>query len=116
VAKVKLSSAQCSVKGEHALPVKSDAAAPAMSDTFFLVRAISWTASAAEEKGRSAMTSTFSVSNHRRAIVTAMSVLFWKSASITTMGFPRTDPPKSRTAIRAAYAALAPLAKAPGPA
>ena len=54
--------------GEHFGPVSTDDPAPDPITTLFFSVAIASTASATAELGRSMMTSTFSVSNHLRAI------------------------------------------------
>jgi hypothetical protein len=68
----------------------------------FACRPISCTASATDDTGTSAMTSTPSVSNHRRAVAEPMSVLFWWSPEITSIRTPLICPPASSTAILAA--------------
>ena len=68
----------------------------------FFSAATGITAPAVEEETRSAMTSTFSSSNHLRAVFEAMSALFWWSAETISMGLPRSFPPKSSAAILAA--------------
>jgi hypothetical protein len=66
---VREAAAQWTEVGEQALPVRSEAAAPEIRNTFFRLRAISWTASATLEFGTSTIASTPSLSNHRLAIV-----------------------------------------------
>jgi hypothetical protein len=67
----------------------------------------------AESAGLEAATSisavTWSTSNHLRAMEAARSGLFWWSAISTSIGRPRTLPPKSSTAIRAAASLPAPV-------
>ena len=64
------------VLGEHALPVRSEVAAPDTRKALPLSRVIWLTASATAEFGTSAMTSTLSVSYHCRAIFDPTSALF----------------------------------------
>jgi hypothetical protein len=68
-----------------------------------------WTASATEEVGTSAMTSTLPVSYHSRAMLDPMSGLFWWSAPITSIGLPLTCPLKSAAAICAAMSEPVPV-------
>src|SRR5712692_4352600 len=68
----------------------------------FFSAAIGITASAVELVGISTTASTWSSSNHLRAMLAAMSALFWWSALMITIGLPRTLPPKSSAAICAA--------------
>ena len=63
--------------GEHALPVRSDVAAPELRYTLFFSRTTDCTASATDEVGTSSSISTPSRSNHWRAMETARSGLFW---------------------------------------
>src|SRR5678815_5948394 len=82
---VPLASAQVSyvqwiVLGEHALPVRSELAAPDTRKALPLSRVIWVTARATAEFGTSAMTSTLSVSYHCRAIFDPTSALFCWSA------------------------------------
>ena len=60
------------------------------------------TASATDEVVSSMMASTLSTSYHLRAIVSAVSGLFWWSAVTISIGAPSTLPPKSSAAILAA--------------
>ena len=72
--------------GEHALPVRSDDAAPDTRNALPLSFVIWLTASATPEFGTSTMTSTLSVSYHWRAIAEPTSGLFWWSAeTISTL-------------------------------
>src|SRR5690606_28647553 len=68
----------------------------------FLSAATLTTASATDELVRSVIMSTRFTSNHSRALLAAMSALFWWSASRTTIGRSRTLPPMSSTAMRTA--------------
>ena len=77
-------------------------AAPVVMVIFFLSLDRPWTARATEEVVSSMMASTFSVSYHWRAMLEATSGLFWWSALTISTGTPRTLPPKSCTAMRAA--------------
>jgi hypothetical protein len=63
--------------GEHALPVRSEVAAPDTRTTLFLSLVIALTASATDDTGTSTMTSTFLASNHSRAMLEPMSGLSW---------------------------------------
>jgi hypothetical protein len=71
--------------------------------------AISITASAVDEVGKSAIMSTLPWSNHSRARLAAMSGLFWWSAATSSMGAPSTLPPISSMAICAATAEPRPV-------
>src|ERR687897_954652 len=73
---------QCTVFGEHALPVRSDDAADEITSAFFLSRVIWLTASATPEFGTSRIMSTLSASYHCRAICEPTSALFWWSAKM----------------------------------
>ena len=77
-------------------------AAPVTMSIFFFSCEMPWTANATEEVVSSMIASTCSVSYHWRAMLEAMSGLFWWSASTISIGAPCTLPPKSSTAILAA--------------
>src|SRR2546427_10667319 len=94
--------------GEHALPVRSDDAAPEPRKALPLSFVIWLTASATPELGTSTMTSTLSVSYHWRAIAEPTSGLFWWSADTISTLTPRFSIPESSTAIRAAATDPAP--------
>ena len=64
------------VLGEHFGPVRSEIAAPETRNTLFFSRATSLTASATPEFGTSTMASTWSTSNHCRAMLEPTSGLF----------------------------------------
>src|ERR671912_531074 len=82
LASAHVSYVQCTVFGEHALPVRSDEAAEDTRNAFFLSRVIWLTASATPEFGTSTITSTLSASYHCRAICEPTSALFWWSAEM----------------------------------
>src|SRR2546422_3107598 len=82
------------VLGEHALPVRSDDAAPETRNALPLSRVIWLTASATPELGTSTMTSTLSVSYHWRAIAEPTSGLFWWSADTISTLTPRFSIPE----------------------
>src|SRR5262249_52374877 len=63
----------------------------------------------------STIRSTCSASYQRRAMPAPMSGLSWESAEITSIGTPRTLPPKSSTAIWAATSEPVPVASDAGP-
>jgi len=90
------------VFGEHALPVRSEVAAPETRNALPFSRVIWLIASAIEEVGTSTMTSTLSTSYHWRAMLEPTSGLFrWSAESISTF-MPFRAAPKSSTAMRAA--------------
>ncbi len=97
-----VSSAQCVETGEQNLEVNSLAAEAVIMTVRFFCLAISCTASAIGVTGRSITASTFSLSNQRRAMPLATSGLFWVSAWTISIILPRTAPPKSSAAMRAA--------------
>ena len=84
------------------MPVRSELAAPVTMSIFFFSAEMPCTASATEEVVSSMIASTCSVSYHWRAMLEAMSALFWWSAVTTSTGMSLTLPPKSSTAILAA--------------
>src|SRR6266852_9215745 len=92
------------VFGEHALPVRSEVAAPETRNALPFSRVIWLIASAIEEVGTSTMTSTLSTSYHWRAMLEPTSGLFRWSADISSTFMPRFAAPKSSTAMRAADA------------
>src|SRR6476659_7592375 len=96
------------VLGEHALPVKSEDAAPETRNALPLSLVIWLTASATPELGTSTITSTLSVSYHWRAMAEPTSGLFWWSAETISTLTPRFSMPESSTAIRAAATEPAP--------
>jgi hypothetical protein len=100
-ASAQVSYIQCTVLGEHALPVRSEVAGPTARNTLFLSRVSSLIASATEEVGTSAMASTLSTSNHWRAMLKPMSGLFWWSPPMISTFIPLAAAPKSSTALRA---------------
>ena len=65
------------VFGEHFGPVRSELAGPEPRNTLFFSRVTSLTASATLEFGTSTITSTWSTSNHCRAMLAPTSGLFW---------------------------------------
>ena len=85
--------------GEHALPVRSEDAAPETRNALPLSFVIWLTASATPEFGTSTITSTLSVSYHWRAIAEPTSGLFWWSAETISTLMPRFSMPESSTAI-----------------
>ena len=89
--------------GEHALPVRSELAAPELRNTLFFSRVIWLTASATDEFGTSTIMSTPSWSYHCRAMLEPMSALFWWSANTTSIFMPLAAAPKSSIALRAAH-------------
>ncbi len=88
--------------GEHALPVRSEEAAPETRNALPFSLTIWLTASATAEFGTSTITSTLSESNHWRAMPEPTSALFWWSAEMISTFIPFLAAPKSSTAIRAA--------------
>ena len=90
------------VFGEHCVLVRSDVAAPVliMMEFFSFTRLL--TASATPEFSTSMKMSTFSTSTHCRAMLTAMSGLFWWSAEIRSIFQPLPVMPESSIAIWAA--------------
>src|SRR5262245_28198399 len=102
LARAHVSYVQCTVLGEHALPVRSDDAAPEFSMTRPLSRVIWFTARATAEFGTSTMASTWSASYHCRAMFEPTSALFWWSAEMISTFMPLAAAPKSSTAMRAA--------------
>src|SRR4051812_50122929 len=104
LASIQVSYVQCTVLGEHALPVRSDEAAPELMNALPLSR-VSWLiASATPEFGTSKMASTLSTSYHWRATAEPTSALFWWSAETISTFMPFFAAPKSSTARRAAAA------------
>ena len=86
LASIHVSYVQWIVLGEHALPVRSDDAAPDTRNALPLSFVIWFTASATPELGVSTMTSTLSTSYHWRATAEPTSGLFWWSAeTISTL-------------------------------
>ena len=92
------------VLGEHALPVRSEVAAPETRNALFFSRVTWLMARATDEVGTSTITSTLSTSYHCRAMLEPTSGLFWWSAEITSTFMPFFAAPKSSTAMRAATA------------
>src|SRR5258706_14642871 len=89
------------VLGEHALPVRSDEAAPETRNALPFSLTIWVTASATPEFGVSTITSTLSVSSHWRAVPDPASGLFWGSAGrvsafIPFFAGPEASPPLPR--------------------
>jgi hypothetical protein len=76
LASAHVSYVQCTVFGEHALPVRSDEAAEDTTNALPLSRVIWLTASATPEFGTSRIRSTLSASYHWRAIWEPTSALF----------------------------------------
>src|SRR3954462_12741517 len=102
LASIQVSYVQCTVLGEHALPVRSDEAAPELMNALPLSR-VSWLiARATPEFGTSKMASTLSTSYHWRATAEPTSALFWWSAETISTFMPFFAAPKSSTAMRAA--------------
>src|SRR5712691_6444806 len=90
------------VLGEHALPVRSDGAAPNTINALPFSRVIWLIARAIDEVGTSMMRSTLSTSYHWRAMLEPTSGLFrWSADKISTF-MPFFAAPKSSTAMRAA--------------
>src|SRR6476661_4939058 len=86
LASIQVSYAQCTVLGEHALPVRSELPGPDARNTLPLSFVIWFTASATPEFGTSTITSTWSTSYHWRAMFEPTSALFWWSAeTISTL-------------------------------
>src|SRR6267142_5471327 len=92
------------VFGEHALPVRSEVAAPETRNALPFSRVIWLIASAIEEVGTSTMTSTLSTSYHWRAMLEPTSGLFRWSAESNSTFMPFFAAPKSSIAMRAATA------------
>src|SRR5882672_3742432 len=90
------------VFGEHALPVRSEVAAPETRNALPLSRVTWLMASATDEVGTSTITSTLSTSYHWRAMLEPTSGLFWWSAETISTFMPFFAAPKSSTAMRAA--------------
>jgi hypothetical protein len=90
------------VLGVHALPVRSEDAAPDTRNALPLSFVIWLTASATPEFGTSTMTSTLSTSYHWRAMLEPTSGLFWWSAETISTLKPRFSMPESSTASFAA--------------
>ncbi len=90
------------VFGEHALPERSDVAAPETRSALPFSLTTLFTASATAEFGTSTITSTLSASSHCRAICEPTSALFWWSAKMISTFMPFFAAPKSSTAMRAA--------------
>lgn len=90
------------VFGVHCSFVSSEVAAPELMNTRFLSRVSCVTASATDDALPSAMTSTFCVSIHLRAMFAPISALFWWSADKTSIFQPRARKPESSTANSAA--------------
>ena len=90
------------VFGEHALPVRSELAAPETRNALFFSRVTWLIASATDEVGTSTITSTLSTSYHWRAMLEPTSGLFWWSAEMISTFMPFFAAPKSSTAMRAA--------------
>src|SRR5258706_15014383 len=111
------------VLGQHALPVRSDEAAPETRNALPFSLTIWVTASATPEFGVSTITSTLSVSSHWRAMPDPTSGLFWGSAEtisafIPFLAAPKSSPPlpaattepwPGRTAERVRHAVRAPV-------
>ncbi|SFM56565.1 hypothetical protein SAMN05192568_103831 [Methylobacterium pseudosasicola] len=95
--------------GEHFSLIAAMATPAESIVTRFFCLAISITASAVEEVGKSAIMSTLPWSNHSRARLAAMSGLFWWSAAMSSTGAFRTFPPTSSMAICAATAEPRPV-------
>src|SRR6266704_2852436 len=90
------------VLGEHALPVRSEVAAPDTMNALPFSRVIWLIARAIDEVGTSMMRSTLSTSYHWRAMLEPTSGLFrWSADKISTF-MPFFAAPKSSTAMRAA--------------
>src|SRR6185295_3586662 len=102
LASIHVSYVQCTVLGEHALPVRSEDAGPDARNTFPFSFVIWLTARATPELGTSTITSTLSVSYHWRAMAEPTSGLFWWSAETISTLTPRFSMPESSTASRAA--------------
>src|SRR5258706_2449045 len=94
------------VFGEHALPVRSEVAAPDTRNALPFSRVIWLIASAIEEVGTSTMTSTLSTSYHWRAMLEPTSGLLRWSAESSSTFMPFVG--KSAIAMRAATADPAP--------
>ena len=92
----------CTVMGEHILPVRSDDTVPATRYGFFFSFIMLDTPNAIDEAEPPTMVSNFSFSIHWRAMLMPTLGLFWSSATVTSMGLPSTLPPKSSTAMRTA--------------
>src|SRR6266481_5553593 len=88
------------VFGEHALPVRSEVAAPETRNALPFSRVIWLIASAIEEVGTSTMTSTLSTSYHWRAMLEPTSGLLRWSAETSSTFMPFVG--KSAIAMRAA--------------
>ena len=84
------------------MPVRSVVAAPVLMVMRFFSAESACTARPTEDEVSSMIESTCSVSYHWRAMLLAMSALFWWSAETTSIGASRTLPPNSSTAIFAA--------------
>ena len=90
------------VFGEHALPVRSELAAPETRKALPFSRVTWLMASATDEVGTSTIASTLSTSYHCRAMLEPTSGLFWWSAEMISTFIPFFAAPKSSTAIFAA--------------
>ena len=101
--------------GEQARPVKSPEEPAEFRNMRRFVRVTSWTARPTEEVGTSATASTPSTSSQLRTSCAPMSGRFWWSAETISTGRPRTEPPKSSTAMRAARTEPAPEMSATKP-
>ncbi len=88
---------------------------PLNTITLSFCLATSSTASAGAETATSMIASTFPVSNHSRALLEAMSALFWWSAVNSSIFLPSTWPPKSSMAIWMAATLPGPVMSAKGP-
>src|SRR5262252_3517027 len=96
------------VLGEHALPVRSELAAPDTRNALPFSRVTWLMASATDEVGTSTITSTPSTSYHWRAMLEPTSGLFrWSAETISTLR-PLCILLKSSTAMRAATTEPAP--------
>jgi hypothetical protein len=83
----------------HFSPVNAVVPGPESRVMRFFSAATGMTAMAVPLFTMSTAMSTWFSSNHFRAVLEAMSGLFWWSAETTSTGLPSTFPPKSATAI-----------------
>src|SRR4029077_18647222 len=90
---------QCTALGEQPLSVSTGVAATVAMNILSFSVAIAWIEMAAADAGTSTIRSTFSASYQRRAICAARSGFDCMSAEMTSIGLPRTVPPKSSPAI-----------------
>ena len=104
-----VSNTQCVTLAEHSLPVMSEEPAPAISSVLFFSLTTFMIATVVALPPPASRTSTLSTSIQRRASVAATSALFWSSPTSTSIRLPRSLPPRSSIARRAASTAPRPV-------